>query len=348
MRFVYASLFILVSGCGQGTSGHGNQDLGGGGGSAGSGGGGAGGGGGGGGSAGGGGGGGGGNSVSVTIGPIPLAKGQETTVCVTKRMPTTTDVDIVSVGTTLAPGSHHLIAYRSSATTESPTPTPCNAFEGVINGEAPIFIADAASQSMQLPDGVAYHFPAGQMVRLEAHYLNASNAAIQGMGTITFGPGPAMTYQPADIMMCGNFTSLQCQAGGLAPGKASVSLPIGKYSGGGGVDFTKLKVFAFTTHEHRRGSDVKIWKSTAANPTATQLLDNPDWANPHLQVLDTANVLSFQQGEGLAWQCTYDTSADTAKVCFGESAQTDEMCFIWAYYYPSVGRFISTTDCWNN
>jgi hypothetical protein len=215
-------------------------------------------------------------------------------------------------------------------------------------GQTPIFIADAAAQSMQLPTGVAYHFPAGQMVLLEAHYINATANPIQGMGTITFTPGPSMTYQPADIMMCGSYTSLKCPGGGLAPGMPSVSLPVGNYAGGGGVDLTKLKVFAFTTHEHRRGSDVKIWKSTTGNPMSTLLLDNPDWANPHLRVLDTANVLSFQAGEGLAWQCTYDTSSDTANVCFGTSAQTDEMCFIWAYYYPSVGRFIAQPDCWNN
>lgn len=345
-----ASLLLAVAGCGNGGR-NGNQDGGGGaggGGTGGAGGGGTGGSGGGGGTGGSGGGGGAGGPVSVSIGPIPLSAGQETTVCTIQRMPNTTDIDVVNVATTLAPGSHHLIAYRSNATTESTTPTACNAFEGVLNGEQPIFIADAASQAMQLPDGVAYHFPAGQMIRLEAHYLNASLNAIQGMGTITFTPGPAMTYQAADIMMCGNVPSLQCPVGGLAPGMASVALPVGKYSGSSSVDFTKLKVFAFTTHEHHRGTDVKIWKSTASNPMSTLLLDNPDWANPHLQVLDSANVLSFQAGEGLAWQCTYNTSTDNSKVCFGESAQSNEMCFIWAYYYPSVGHFISTGDCWNN
>jgi hypothetical protein len=338
-----ASLLLVVGGCGHGAGN--NSDGGGGAGGGGTGGS-------GGGGTGGGGGGGGGGSVggpvSVSIGPIPVAAGQETTVCTIQRLPTTADIDVVNIATTLAPGSHHLIAYRSNATAESTTPTSCNSFQGVLDGEAPIFIADAASQAMQLPDGVAYHFPAGQMIRLEAHYLNATQTAVQGMGTITFTPGPAMTYQAADIMMCGNVTSLQCPAGGLSPGMSNVALPVGKYAGGNGVDFTKLNVFAFTTHEHHRGLDVKIWKSTSSNPMATQLLDNPDWSNPQLKVLDTANVLSFQPGEGLAWQCTYNTSSDTSKVCFGESGQTNEMCFIWAYYYPSVGRFISTGDCWNN
>src|SRR5689334_15485550 len=129
-----ASLFAMIVGCGQ-SPGSPNGNGGGG-----AGGGGAGGAGGGTGGTGGGGSGGGGstgNSVSVSIGPIPLSAGEETTVCIIKRLPNTSDIDVVNVATTLAPGSHHLIAYKSNATTESTTPTPCNAFEGVLNGEAP-------------------------------------------------------------------------------------------------------------------------------------------------------------------------------------------------------------------
>jgi hypothetical protein len=285
-------------------------------------------------------------SFSLSIGPIALAPGEETTQCIVIKMPTTTAQDIIGIGTVLAPGSHHLIAYKSTATTESLTPTACTSFSGVLNGEAPIFIADAASQKMTLPTGVGYHFPAGQMVRIEAHYINATMTALQGMGTVTFTPGPPMTYQQADIMMCGSVTALTCPIGGIPPANPNYALPVGTYSGSASVDFTKLKVFALTSHEHQRGSDVKIWKSATGSPTSQQLFDNPNWSSPPLQVYDDAHLLSFAAGEGLSWQCSYDSTADNANVCFGESAATNEMCFIWAYYYPSVGRFIAQSDCW--
>jgi hypothetical protein len=285
-------------------------------------------------------------SFSISIGPIAVAPGVETTQCILIKMPTTTDQDVIAIGTVLAPGSHHLIAYKSNALAENLTPTPCTSFDGVINGEAPIFIADSLAQKMTLPTGVGYHFPAGQMVRIEAHYINATMTPLQGMGTVTFTPGPPMTYQQADIMMCGSVTPLTCGLGGIPPGRPSYALPVGTYAGSASVDFTKLKVFALTSHEHRRGSDVKIWKSATGNPTAQQLFDNPNWSSPPLQVYGDSDVLSFASGEGLSWQCSYDSSADTAQTCFGESAETNEMCFIWAYYYPSVGRFIGETDCW--
>ncbi|HEX6838938.1 MAG TPA: hypothetical protein VF334_20305, partial [Polyangia bacterium] len=67
-------------------------------------------------------------------------------------------------------------------------------------------------------------------------------------------------------------------------------------------------------------------------------------------VFDDASLVTFGPGEGIRWQCTYDTLDASPKpastVKFGESARTNEMCFLWAYYYPSAGRFIGQTDCW--
>ena len=101
-------------------------------------------------------------------------------------------------------------------------------------------------------------------------------------------------------MICGSVTALTCPIGGIPPNNANYQLPVGTYAGSATVDFTKLKIFALTSHEHQRGSDVKIWKSTAASPTAQQLFDNPDWSSPPLQVYDDSHVLGFAQGEGAA------------------------------------------------
>ena len=291
-------------------------------------------------------------TFSVSIGPFALAAGQELTMCSIVKLPISTDVDVVRIQTTLAPGSHHLIVYRSAATAEA-APTACSSFDGVQKGEAPIFIAESASSTMQLPTAVAYHLTAGSFVRLEAHYLNSSPNAVMGMGSVQFSPGPTgVTYQAADIMMCGSVKSLTKPFQGVPVGQST--LPAGFYNGGGNVDFTKLKVFAFTSHEHSRGTDVKVWKSAAntdPNPAAP-LFDNPSWDNPPLQSYTDNNLLSFGPGEGLQWQCSYDNNMtnnpSNKTLYFGESAATNEMCFIWAYYFPSVGRFISTTDCWAN
>jgi hypothetical protein len=294
----------------------------------------------------------------VSIGPIPLRAGQETTQCIVAKLPSAVDVDVVEIDATLAPGSHHLIVYKSMSTTESLTPSGCTAFQGVLTGDQPIFIAQSENSVLKLPSGVAWHLPAHQMLLLEAHYLNATANAIEGKGSVTFVPGtPGTTYQQADLMFCGSVSQLgggagflgNCPAGkGLPPGQVT-SLDPNFYDGGQGVDFTQLKVFGLTGHQHRHGSDFKIWKTTAGTDpsTLTPIYESTQWDNAPLADFDDAHLVSFQPGEGLMWQCTYDTTMESQNICFGESALTQEMCFFWAYYYPSVGRFIQDRDCWH-
>jgi hypothetical protein len=296
-------------------------------------------------------------AVSVTIGPFQIGSGVEIVKCAVVKVPFDVDTDVVRIHTDLAPGSHHLILYRSVETQEQP-PYDCTSFAGVFNGEAPVFIAESADSDMQLPTGVAYHFTAGQMVRLEAHYINTTQATLNAQGTVYLVAGATgMTYQPADMMMCGSVGSLACQlGGGVHAGDSNYTLPVGFYDGTAvnlrgpamNVDLTKLKIFAFTSHEHHHGKNVTIWKSTGHDVAMAQkLYSNDSWDNPPLKVLPDDQLLTFATNEGFAWQCSYDASDTTTDLCFGESAN-DEMCFIWAYYFPSVGRFIAQDDCWAN
>jgi hypothetical protein len=293
---------------------------------------------------------------SISIGPFTVAAGQETTQCVTVKLPSTMDSDYVAIQSHLATGSHHLIVYESNATTEDTTPSTCTSFSGVLGGLTPIYIAQTLESTLTMPTGVAYHFSAGQMFQIEAHYLNATPNSLTAMGQVTFVPAPSGgSFQAADIMFCGSVRQLGglkaivngCAAGAGLPPNAQTTLNPGFYAGGNGVDLTKLKVFGFTGHEHHYGTDVKIWKATSAAPNTTPpLYESTSWNNAPLKVFGDSELVSFNAGEGLEWQCSYNTAGATGNVCFGESAATNEMCFFWAYYFPSVGRFIQRQDCW--
>jgi hypothetical protein len=290
----------------------------------------------------------GGTSLGLSIGPIPLAPGDEKTVCTTVRLSNAADVDVVAMTTSLAPGSHHLILYRSTATAESPSLTPCQTFDTVMQGDVPLLLAGTLQTELTLPSGVAYHLPAGQMVKIEAHYINATSSSIEGRGTVTMALGSSSTpMQPADVMLCGSMRQLSSQ--GVPPRQASVVLDPGFYAGGGDVDLTKLKLFGLTSHEHHLGSGVTIGKSTAASDPGTSLFATTSWDSPPLVVFDAAHVVSFAPHEGLRWQCSYDSldaqPAPTGTTYFGSSALQNEMCFLAAYYYPSVGRFVGPPDC---
>src|SRR5438094_861120 len=105
---------------------------------------------------------------TATIGPFTLNPSDEIVMCSIVQLGNTTAIDVVRMDTTLALGSHHLIAYRSSATATQ-APQPCKSFDGVTHGEAPLFIAESKQSSMVLPSQAAYHLNAGQFIRLQAH-----------------------------------------------------------------------------------------------------------------------------------------------------------------------------------
>jgi hypothetical protein len=236
----------------------------------------------------------------------------------------------------LAPGSHHLILYKSPETTEQKALFNCQALD-LSNGEVPLYIAETeALTTMPMPPGVAYKIPAGQMVKLEAHYLNATDQAVQGQGTIELTTGNDASYQTADIMFCGSVAPLLTT--GVPPGVSA--LPYDFYQPPAGIN-----IFGLTTHEHKRGTLMTLEKSTGANTQGTLLVNGTPYDNPPFQLYPANNLLTFAAHEGIRWQCHYDNKT-TKTYHFGQSAQDDEMCFFWGYYYPSAGRFLSQNDCW--
>ena len=279
--------------------------------------------------------------MSVSIGPIPLAAGEEKTVCTVFKLGNTSAIDVTQFAATLAPGSHHLIFYKSVDTTEMKDPFVCNPLD-ISKGNVPYFIAQTANNNtLPVPAGAAFHIEAGQMVRLEAHYLNASANPIMGLGTVNLSLGAAgVTYQPADIMFCGTVIPLLKGAGtGVPPGHTV--LPHDFF-----VPPDGIKVFGLTTHEHSRGSLMTIDKANGPmDPNAVNLTMGKPYDNPPFRVWKDPDLITFGKDSGgfatgLRWQCTYDNPTTTTYY-WGESAATGEMCFLWAYYYPSVGHFIA-------
>ncbi|HLK38225.1 MAG TPA: hypothetical protein VKU41_15790 [Polyangiaceae bacterium] len=263
-------------------------------------------------------------TVQASVGPIPVDAGEETVVCVTMRLSNAEAVYVPRITVQLAPGSHHLVVYRSMATAESP-PTPCTTFQGILTGSAaPLMISEKASDDLTFPQGVAVKLAAQQMIELEAHYINTGATALQGHGAVEFETIPATTPNvvESDFAL---FTT------------TNITLPAGVTTTVGPL-FVAGKAgthaFALTTHQHRLGTEFKVWAANSATDTNhPPIADTLDWSNPPLYRLDP--VLDFGGQNGLAYQCTWDNTTGQL-VTFGEGA-LQEMCVLWMYYYPSHG-----------
>jgi len=254
---------------------------------------------------------------------VALAPGAETTQCIIVQMTNATPLMLRQTQAVLSNGSHHLIAYRVPADTPlQPEATPCRPFADVTNGVSPVIIAESMTAEVVYPDGVGLRFEANQKIKLEEHFLNASDAAVQGTGKVDFTlvePTPDLVL--ADLLFWGpERFAIDPHAAGSAE-LAHVVKP--------GVN-----VFSLTTHEHQFGTLATIELTTDATGPGTELYRNTDWEHPPLKPFTPP--LAFDGTQWLRLRCSWFNTSDTI-VPFGVSAATNEMCFFWAYYYPSQG-----------
>jgi hypothetical protein len=269
------------------------------------------------------GGGGSGMTYDITTGPITLAPGEERIVCVDKKLPTTAAIDMVKITSDLTQGGHHLVFYKSGATTESAAPYTCMTFRDITTGTVPLYIAQKSSTVLNFPKGVAYTMPAAQMVRVELHFLNSTTAPLAVTGTVHITDAVAGTITDhANLMFYGNMRI-------AIPAQSTATV---------GPTFRKFasaapKIFGLTGHQHQRGTGVTIELASAATGAGTNVYTNTDWADPPLTIFDPPLVPTA--GQGFRYTCTYNNPTNSP-ITFGEGVN-QEMCFLWAYYYPDMG-----------
>jgi hypothetical protein len=266
------------------------------------------------------------NEQTVSIGPIEVDAGEETTVCIVVPFGVAEEVIVNSIDIDLAPGSHHLILYQTQEPLSS-TPRACIPFAGIASGgggDTPLVFANREQETWTFPKGLAQEVPANTNVKIEAHYINTTAAPIQGHGQVTFHTTPkasAPPYTPVSFIFWGS-TKFSI------PPNASASTDMLFQQGVAGSH-----LFVITTHQHRLGTGISVWESSAAGQMGQQIADDTDWSNPPWSLM--SQQYDFDGTNGLTFQCKW-TNTTNQTVTFGESA-LDEMCFIGGYYYPSKG-----------
>jgi hypothetical protein len=288
-------------------------------------------------------------TVTLTSGAYLAPPHSDTTVCQTLRLPADRELDVTAIDASLsAGGGHHVIFYRSTEPTETEAPAACDLLSDLAHN-VPLLITNGPVGTLTLPDGVVHHFDAGERVKVEVHALNATDDPIEveAKVTLTLAPAGAPTVR-AGTMFCGSVAELTNR--GLPPAIPSVAIAPGFFAGNDAIDLTALRVFALATHQHWTGQEVTIAKSTGANDRGQLVYDNTSWDAPRTLSLPAGHPLTFAAGEGLRWQCSYDTidasPPPIATVHYGERLRADEMCFLWIQYAPDIGRPIGSTDCW--
>jgi hypothetical protein len=279
------------------------------------------------------------DSYTVTFGPITVNPGEENTQCIVVPLGNTQQIHVGQIHDLLGTASHHMILYQVAAQAAQTAPFNCQPFQDTLNPSAgsPMIISQKPDDTLTLPQNVAFTLSANQMVRLEMHYINASTMPVTLKTTSTLTTISAADYKyDASFLFVGD--AILGPKGMGIPANATWStgqqyFPVpSKYS--------QSNFFAITGHEHHLGTGVQIWSATGSSDPGSQIYTSTSWSDP--PVTTFTPPLHVPAGGGFKYNCDYDNTT-TNTVSFGESA-TDEMCFFWAYYWPSQGASV----CINN
>ena len=83
------------------------------------------------------------------------------------------------------------------------------------------------------------------------------------------------------------------------------------------------------------GTKVTVSVAANANDVGNPVYDVPGWLWNEPKTVVQDPPFTIPPSGGFRFSCEWNNTS-TSTVKFGESAN-DEMCFFWAYYYPSQG-----------
>jgi len=271
-------------------------------------------------------------SYTVTFDPVKVAPGTERTQCVVKRLGNDEMIRVHEIYNVLPPGSHHLIVYRTNDTQEITEPFDCQPFADTLDPSkgSPVMITQKHEDTLTLPDAVAFTMQPGQMVRLEMHYINTAFEEIDVSATSTFRTMPEADFKyEADFLFIGNPDINIAPHSTATLGPTYMPLP---------NDLAGSKFFGITGHTHQWGTNVSVSTAPSKAGADTPVYDVQDWQWAEPSTVYHDPPFEIPQGGGFRFSCSWNNQS-ASQVGFGESAN-DEMCFFWAYYYPSKGSLV--------
>ncbi len=242
-----------------------------------------------------------GTAYSLSFSPGAVQPGVENTQCVVLRLGNPAPIHVGSIHNTLSNGSHHMIVYRSNETVEQTTPFDCIPFTDTLD--------------------------ANQMVRIELHYINPTPQPVDVVATTSFITiDDSQFKQEADFLFIGDPDITIPPNSSTTLGPIFFQLP---------PEYAGSQFFAITGHEHKLGTDVTVSVASSSSDPGTPVYDVPDWLWSEPATVVSSPPFTVPENGGFRFTCEW-TNTTTQTVKFGESAN-DEMCFFWAYYYPSQG-----------
>lgn len=268
--------------------------------------------------------------LAVTAAAVPL--GTEETACHYFKLPTDVDLNVNRIQINVTGGSHHIHLYRPyDSTLDVPDHTEVCNMAVDFDKFALVVATQLRKTDWELPEGVAYHFRAGEQVLMQTHFVNVGSLETIGEGKVL------MNLHDADP---GTITA---HAGSLfGQDKDVVVPPLSNTTKSAVCEFPKaINLIAQTGHYHFRGrrfstyhwyDDGQCSQRDPAECRGDEIYHHEGYADPVF--LEYRPPLAIEAGHGLEWECYWENPTEN-EYKFGPFTDTNEHCNLFAFYYPT-------------
>ncbi len=221
-------------------------------------------------------------------------------------------------------GTHHFLLFRTSLATAGTMPldTPIDCFEGegvmkyergyVSGGQLP-------KESANFPSGYALPFHGGDILLMQAHFLNPSAQPVAASVKVELRPVPAssVTSHVGTFRFYDPYIYVPPRSAATAAMRCHLHNDVTLISAG--------------SHMHKRGVEYKAFADKAGEPEAdAPFFTTTDWQHPPY----FKGPLALSKGSDIRFECHYQNDSDSTFIQ-GLSAETNEMCMFSAFYAPA-------------
>lgn len=233
---------------------------------------------------------------------------------------------VVRMEHSYTPGSHHLLLFRTDLN-EVPAADGTEAVDCYADGRdimshvrGVVYASQNDKADMHLPAGVGLPLAPGEVLLLQAHYLNAGAAPLDArvdvklsfgaQGSVTEDAGVLFFYQPFIFVPArgSSSTLMRC------------NVP------------RNVKLLSGLSHMHKRGVGFEAFLDAPGGELApTSFYSSTDWQHPP----SIATPLDVPAGSRLRFRCDYQNGSEN-EALQGQSADRDEMCIFTGLYHPAM------------
>jgi hypothetical protein len=257
--------------------------------------------------------------------PLDVAPGQEGTVCVVAQLGNTEPVYVRQVQTTLHEAAHHFSVVAIPSFGELTGPIDCASLPPPDDGWVPVplaFTVKDQREGVRLPEGAAFELQPGAAIRMEMHFLNATDqpVAVGASATLAVAESTQVSHI-AGVWFEGELPPV------LMPGETVTLPPVVHHAP---PELAGARFFALTGHTHKWGTAVNIDATSADGEVETPAYHPAEWYWDEPEVAYPDPAIEMPENGGLAVSCSF-LNQSPEPVIAGTAAD-QEMCYFLAYF----------------